>query len=114
MTYEIHSVSIPLWCDCDSLALPRSPGIKLSFNPTMVRLRHILAIDNLDGFVPVSIPLWCDCDNWPADFPRLALWFQSHYGAIATLLTILRHMICLRFNPTMVRLRRLHVPLNAP
>ena len=55
-------VSIPLWCDCDYLEA-NSKGLgRRSFNPTMVRLR------------PSVIGLFSS--------PRM--WFQSHYGAIAT------------------------------
>ena len=86
--------------------------------------------------MPVSIPLWCDCDlKSPGPFRSPGLGFQSHYGAIATLLPTddVREklkkvsiplwcdcdhialpqqplaLIC--FNPTMVRLRLLNLEI---
>jgi hypothetical protein len=56
-------VSIPLWCDCDNL---HNNGIVLA--------------------CIVSIPLWCDCDLlYHVEEGGGTVEFQSHYGAIATL-----------------------------
>ena len=128
---EENSVSIPLWCDCDSnakepslaffnptmvrLRLEVKDGVAVlhlgRFNPTMVRLRPEIALEYaLSRFVsiplwcdcdrsdsgastraaPVSIPLWCDCDLAPGSLAPIISpsSFQSHYGAIATLVFI--------------------------
>ena len=77
------------------------------FNPTVVRLRPILATLQINASETLSIPLWCDCDQVgrhlalncdPAFNPTVVrlrpftkltdmcttLHFQSHCGAIAT------------------------------
>ena len=54
-------LSIPLWCDCNHTKSFCAKLYKFSFNPTMVRLQH-------EKFLRKAIQVF----------------FQSHYGAIAT------------------------------
>ncbi|MCS7266368.1 MAG: hypothetical protein NZ805_16250, partial [Armatimonadetes bacterium] len=54
-----------------------------SFNPTVVRLRHVMAC-RLAKKLLVSIPLWCDCDVGLISLIAVYVRFQYHCGAIAT------------------------------
>ena len=80
----ISVLSIPLWCDCDHLSPYSRLGMRVPFNPTVVRLRHkeyTKMFQSLNYFQShcgaiatlfihsqsspnfgLSIPLWCDCD----------------------------------------------------
>jgi len=85
---------------------PLGEHIAFTFNPTVVRLRHVIAtcaklvrrafnptvvrlrLDPGDSRNPpsrrLSIPLWCDCDFCPLHLSPHPRHFQSHCGAIAT------------------------------
>ena len=103
-----NSLSIPLWCDCNSHS----------------------RLANADKGGELSIPLWCDCNPFSFfSFFFILVPFQSHYGAIATrrcplqqceqttlsiplwcdcnpsLMTTYAYPLP-AFNPTMVRLQR--------
>ena len=98
--------SIPLWCDCDSAH--RAPTTRVA----LFSIPLWCDCDWSHGHgcmvtVAFSIPLWCDCDPaGNAPDTMLHVYFQSHYGAIAT--RSLRRSLNLDnlFNPTMVRLRQ--------
>ena len=122
-------VSIPLWCDCNKMSNETLSAPSPGFNPTMVRLQLTSLSSTVKSKATVSIPLWCDCnvygntkhDKKHACFnPTMVrlqlsmirrgyvifLWFQSHYGAIATPPITRANPASPSFNPTMVRLQR--------
>ncbi|MCS7188121.1 MAG: hypothetical protein RMK89_14390, partial [Armatimonadota bacterium] len=78
------NVSIPLWCDCDDLQVELEIARREGFNPTVVRLRR----------------------KGQRQRARQAQQFQSHCGAIATMVNSFTHKCTRCFNPTVVRLRR--------
>ena len=83
-TYLASLVSIPLWCDCDSILAQR-----------LVFPRPFQSHYGAIATIKVS----------PTKSPSKS--FQSHYGAIATTWRSPRCKRCPSFNPTMVRLRPL-------
>ena len=66
---------------------PNSITANITFNPTMVRLQRWLATN------PIYEPVY----------------FQSHYGAIATVVEDMKEHARQTFNPTMVRLQPTHL-----
>ena len=77
----LRELSIPQWCDCcdDRLRNFMEPS---AFNPTMVRLLHLLKVRYIS--VKLSIPQWCDCCvKIGRAIECGACNFQSHNGAIA-------------------------------
>ena len=77
------ALSIPLWCDCNA-CIARRVSCCCFFQS------HYGAIATMgSGNAPqrqdeLSIPLWCDCNDKPTTRCAIPLGFQSHYGAIAT------------------------------
>ena len=79
----------------------------MRFNPTMVRLRLVSVLSyllsQLQSFNPTMVRLRLIGAKRQ---PQPKALFQSHYGAIATLIHEALDEIDRSFNPTMVRLRR--------
>ena len=63
------TVSIPQWCDCCATSGTGLYTFTICFNPTMVRLLHMLRREGKFRQMAVSIPQWCDCCNNRATTP---------------------------------------------
>ena len=105
MLRYIVMLSIPQWCDCDFFESNRRSSTAHAFNPTMVRLRRssmTVSGVSVETFNPTMVRLRrSDSEN----VENTEQAFQSHNGAIATLLRWAGLLVLDSFNPTMVRLR---------
>ena len=106
-TSPLCFLSIPLWCDCDAdRSIFGCRPDYLSFNPTVVRLRpqdRRQCNEPHGSFNPTVVRLrHIHCHGQV----RHATSFQSHCGAIATIVTVKEPpQFSGAFNPTVVRLR---------
>ena len=84
-------LSIPLWCDCNlKSSHPTAPCTALSI-PLWCDCNWLRA-SLLKQWASLSIPLWCDCNLGVVERGGLVDdFFQSHYGAIATVSTCRCH-----------------------
>ena len=78
-------LSIPLWCDCNGGIKVVSPDSGPLSIPLWCDCNRCKALMSDNAFY-LSIPLWCDCNACASLTIAAMMFFQSHYGAIATAL----------------------------